>query len=54
MFSSASVAVVVLMPPPVELGDAPIHIKTIVKKVLPLKTMQYPNVLKPAVRETAE
>ena len=42
--------VVTLIPPPVDIGAAPIHIKTIVRKIVGTCNMDISTLLKPAVR----
>ncbi len=47
-------ALVVLTPPPVEPGEAPINIRIIVKRIVSLARRPISTVLKPAVRGTTD
>ena len=54
MEQSASANVVVLMPPPVEPGDAPTHIIPIIKAIVALLQQLMSDTLNPAVRAVAQ
>ena len=51
---SAKAKVVVLMPPPVEPGDAPIHMMPMMNTMVALLQQLMSDTLKPAVRAVAQ
>ena len=54
MASISTAAVEVLIPPPVDAGEAPINIKSINKNSVPSYTLDMSIVLNPAVREVTD
>ena len=49
-FNQAKASVVVLIPPPVDMGDAPIHIKMMISNTDNSESCSMPKALNPAVR----